>query len=70
MIENIVPAKIPIPPKEGVMTECELRSPGISYRRFLRATEMMAGMAKNVNENAVTNDRMMSYIKCAVKAQI
>jgi hypothetical protein len=63
MIEKMVPANIAIPPKEGVTSVWALLSPGTSYNFFFFAILIIEGIARKVNEKAVTNARIISYIR-------
>lgn len=52
-MDKTSPAKIPIPPKEGVLWVWERRSPGSSHRFFDLAMRMMGGITTYVSANAV-----------------
>lgn len=62
IIENIVPANMAIPPREGVLMLCARLSPGSSTSSFFLATLMIEGIAKKVSKNDVINARTISYI--------
>ncbi len=64
MMENNIPANIPIPPNDGVLTWCDLLSPGSSTKCFFRATWMIDGIARKVNANEVIKANIMSYMLC------
>ena len=70
IIENKVPANMPIPPKEGVLTLWDRRSPGSSIRFFLIARWMIDGIARYVNANEVMNASIISYITKSLTGQI
>ena len=55
-------AKMPIPPREGVLILCDRRSPGSSIRFFFIARFMMDGMARYVSAKDVIKAKMTSYI--------
>lgn len=60
--EKSVPVKIAIPPREGVLIECDLLSLGSSTRFFLIAICMIGGIARYVSAKEVTKAKTISYI--------
>lgn len=61
-IENKTAAKMAIPPRFGTAPVWELLSLGLSERFLILAICMIDGMAKYVNEKAVMNASIISYM--------
>lgn len=62
IMEKMTPAKMPMPPKEGVITVWECLSVGTSTKFLSFATLIIEGIAKKVSVNAVIKLKMTSYI--------